>query len=146
MKLLFKLLRDIRQSPGQFFSFVLIVAVGAFFYTGLASLSNHLNDYTKAYFAEHTLSDLNLYYTKLPPERIAPLSQVEGIHKLEGRYTFNATETFDGYRSTLRIHSIPESNEINTLEMLEGDLHRGQTRLCWIPVMPQSMATELEIK
>ncbi|ETT53093.1 FtsX-like permease family protein [Paenibacillus sp. FSL P4-0338] len=129
MKLLFKLLRDIRQSPGQFFSFVLIVAVGAFFYTGLASLSNHLNDYTKAYFAEHALSDLNLYYSQLPPESITTLSQVEGIHKLEGRYTFNATESFDGYRSTLRIHSIPESNEINTLEMLEGGPPSGANEI-----------------
>ena len=35
MKLFLKLLRDIKQSIGQFIAFVLVIAVGAFFYAGL---------------------------------------------------------------------------------------------------------------
>ncbi|QQZ64311.1 ABC transporter permease [Paenibacillus sonchi] len=122
MKLLFKLLRDIKQSAGQFLSFVLVVAVGAFFYTGLAALSNNLGTYTEAYFKEYNLSDLNIYYSQLTQKEIAELSKVEGIRKLEGRYTFDATESFDGYRAALKIHSIPENNEINRLAMTKGSL------------------------
>jgi putative ABC transport system permease protein len=122
MKLFLKLLRDIRQSAGQFLSFVLVIAVGAFFYTGLSALSNNLSAYTETYFEEHNLSDLNVYYSQLSQEEIAELSKVEGINKMEGRYTFDATEAFDGYRAALKIHSIPENNEINTLAMTEGSL------------------------
>jgi putative ABC transport system permease protein len=122
MKLFFKLFRDIKQSAGQFLSFVLVIAVGAFFYTGLATLSNNLSAYTEAYFEEHNLSDLNVFYSRLSQEEIVELSQVEGIHKLEGRYTFDATEAFEGNRASLKIHSIPENNEINTLAMTEGSL------------------------
>ncbi|WP_028530765.1 ABC transporter permease [Paenibacillus sp. HW567] len=126
MKLLFKLLRDIRQSSGQFLSFVLVVAVGAFFYTGLATLSNNLSTYTEAYFKEYNLSDLNVYYSHLTQKEIAELSKVEGIYRLEGRYTFDATESFDGYRAALKIHSIPENNKINRLAMTEGSLPSGK--------------------
>lgn len=122
MKLFYKLLRDIKQSAGQFLSFVLVVAVGAFFYTGLATLSNDLSDYSEVYFEEHNLSDLKVFYREISQEEIAELSQAEGIQKLEGRYTFDATEAFEGYSASFIIHSIPENNEINTIALTEGAL------------------------
>lgn len=122
MKLFIKLLRDIKQSAGQFLAFVLVIAVGAFFYTGLVTLSDNLGAYTKAYFQEHNLSDLNVYYSNISRQEIAGLSEVEGINKLEGRYTFDATQPFDGYKATLKIHSIPVGNEINTPTMIEGSI------------------------
>jgi putative ABC transport system permease protein len=121
MKLFYKLLRDIKQSAGQFLSFVLVIAVGSFFYTGLATLSNNLSTYTEAYFEEHNLSDLNIFYREISAEEIAGLSLVEGIRKLEGRYTIDASEAFEGYQTTLKLHSIPANNEINTLAMIEGN-------------------------
>jgi len=122
MRLLFKLFRDIRQSAGQFFSFVLVVAVGAFFYTGLATLSNNLSAYSEGYFEQHNLSDLTVSYSRVNPEDVARLSRLEGIAKLEGRYTFDATEAFEGYSAALKIHSIPANHDINTIAMTEGKL------------------------
>ncbi|MHA7966016.1 ABC transporter permease [Paenibacillus sp. CAU 1782] len=126
MKLFFKLLRDIRQSAGQFLSFVLVIAVGSFFYTGLATLSNDLSAYTETYFEKHNLSDLNVFYHVISQEEIAEISQAEGIQKAEGRYTFDAAEAFEGYVASLKIHSIPENNEINTLAMTDGSLPSGK--------------------
>ncbi|MBT2291711.1 FtsX-like permease family protein [Paenibacillus albidus] len=126
MKLFLKLLRDIKGSVGQFLSFVLVVAVGAFFYTGLVTLSDNLSAYTKANFNEHNLSDLNVYYSQISKQDVADLSEVEGINKIEGRYTFDATEAFDGYNAALKIHSVPENNEINALAMIEGNLPSGR--------------------
>jgi len=120
MKLLFKLLRDMKQSIGQFFAFVLVVAVGAFFYAGLATLSDNLGAYAKDYFKEHNLSDLNVYYSQISKQDVARFSEIEGIHRIEGRYTFDAAQSFGENKASLKIHSIPANNEINTPTIIEG--------------------------
>ncbi|KNB74404.1 ABC transporter permease [Brevibacillus reuszeri] len=120
MKLFLKLGRDIKQSIGQFIAFVLVIAVGAFFYAGLVTYSDNLSAYTEAYFKEHHISDLNVYYSQIPQNDVAALSKVEGIQKIEGRYTFDATQSFDGFKASIKIHSIPLENEINTPTMIEG--------------------------
>ncbi|RKN85688.1 ABC transporter permease [Paenibacillus ginsengarvi] len=122
MKLGIKLIRDMKQSAGQFLAFVLIVAVGAFFYTGLVTLSDNLSAYTKAYFQAHNISDLNVYYSQITKEEAAALSKTEGIKKLEGRYTFDATQSFEGYKTSIKVHSLPANNEINTPAVTEGAL------------------------
>lgn len=120
MKLLLKLVRDIRQSIGQFIAIVSVIAVGAFFYAGLITYSDTLSAYTKAYFKEHNLSDLNVYYSQISKDDVAGLSQIEGINKIEGRYTLDVTQAFEGYKASIKIHSIPVNNEINTPTMVEG--------------------------
>lgn len=122
MKLFLKLLRDMKQSLGQFIAFVLIIAVGAFFYTGLVTLSDNLTTYSKQYFKEHHLSDLNVYYNQISPHDIASLSKIDGITKIEGRYSVDATQAFDGYKTSLKLHSIPIENEINTPAIIEGSI------------------------
>ena len=128
MKLIIKLVRDIKQSIGQFTAFVLVIAVGAFFYAGLVTLSDNLSAYTKAYFEEHNLSDLNVYYSHISKDDVAGLSEIEGINKIEGRYTFDATQAFTDYRASLKIHSIPVNNEINTPTVIEGIFRQKKVR------------------
>ncbi|MFD0620242.1 ABC transporter permease [Paenibacillus sp. GCM10027629] len=120
MKLFIKLLRDIKHSIGQFIAFVLVIAVGAFFYAGLVTLSDNLSAYTKGYFQEHNLSDLNVYYSQISKQDVAELSLIPGIHKIEERYTLDATQAFDNMKASLKIHSIPVHNEINTPTLIEG--------------------------
>lgn len=122
MKLFLKLLRDIKQSMGQFIAIMIVIAVGAFFYAGLVTYSNTLSAYTKNYFQEHHLSDLNVYYSQLSKNDVTRLRKIEGIDKIEGRYTFDATQTFEDDKTVLKIHSIPENNEINTPTIIEGNL------------------------
>lgn len=122
MKLFIKLLRDIKQSGGQFIAFVLVIAVGAFFYTGLVTLSDNLSAHTKVYFEEHNLSDLNVTYSQISKQDVAGLSQIEGINKIEGRYTLDATQAFEAMKATLKLHSIPVNNEINTPTVIEGSI------------------------
>ncbi|MDR0266619.1 FtsX-like permease family protein [Paenibacillus sp.] len=120
MKLFSKLLRDIKQSIGQFIALVLVITVGSFFYTGLVAYSGNLSAYVKDSYKEHHLSDLNVYYSHISKVDVAALSKIEGINKIEGRYTFDATQAFEDYKATLKVHSIPVQNEINTLTMIEG--------------------------
>lgn len=118
-----KLFRDMRQSVGQFVAFVLVIAVGAFFYAGLDTLSDDLSDYSKAYYKEHNLSDLNVYYRQISKQDVESISKIQGINKIEGRYTLEAEQVFEDTKATIKIHSIPEINEINTSAIMEG----------WIP-------------
>ncbi|KOY14491.1 ABC transporter permease [Paenibacillus xylanivorans] len=122
MKLLKKLLRDIKQSIGQFLAFVLVITIGAFFYTGLVTLSDNLSSYSKDYFQTHNLSDLNVYYDQLSKQDMSKLSGIEGIKKVEGRYTFDAAQSFGDTKAALKIHSIPAVNSINTPTIVEGKI------------------------
>lgn len=122
MKLLKKLLRDIKQSIGQFLAFVLVITIGAFFYTGLVTLSDNLSSYSKDYFQTHNLSDLNVYYDQVFKQDMAKLSGIEGIKKVEGRYTFDATQSFGDTKAALKIHSIPAVNNINTPAIVGGKI------------------------
>jgi len=122
MKLFLKLIRDIKQSIGQFIAIVMVISVGAFFYAGLVTYSDKLSTYTKGYFEEHNLSDLNVYYSQISKDDLASLRKIEGIKKIEGRYSLDATQAFDDYKTSLKIHSIPEHNEINTLTIIEGSI------------------------
>ncbi|WP_309121521.1 ABC transporter permease [Paenibacillus sp.] len=129
MKLSIKLVRDISQSYGQFIAFVLVIAVGAFFHAGLVTYSDHLSAYTAKYFKEHRLSDLYVYYDRISTSDIAGLSETEGIAKIEGRYTFAATQAFEEGKASLTVHSIPARNEINTPAMIEGSLPSGKDEI-----------------
>ncbi|ASS64921.1 MULTISPECIES: FtsX-like permease family protein [unclassified Paenibacillus] len=122
MKLFKKLLRDIRQSVGQFLAFVSVIAIGAFFYTGLVTLSDNLSAYSNDYFHAHNLSDLNVYYDRISKQDTSELGKIEGISKVEGRYTFEAAQSFDDTKATLKIHSIPAGSRINTPAMIEGGI------------------------
>lgn len=125
MKLFLKLLRDIKQSIGQFLAFVLVIAVGAFFYAGLFTLSGNLSDYTKAYYTAHNLSDLNVYYDHISKQDVTNLSENQGINKIEARYTLDATQVFENLKAAIKIHSIPANNEINTPTVIEGRIPSG---------------------
>ncbi|MDR9747934.1 ABC transporter permease [Paenibacillus taichungensis] len=129
MKLLKKLIRDIKQSIGQFLAFVLVITIGAFFYTGLVTLSDNLSSYSKNYFQTHNLSDLNVYYDQVSKQDMSKLSEIEGIKKVEGRYTFDATQSFGDTKATLKIHSIPEINSINTPTIIEGNIPSRQDQI-----------------
>lgn len=122
MKLFWKLLREIKQSPLQFIALTLVIAVGAFFYAGLSSYSGKHSTYTKNYFQEHNLSDLNVYYDHISVGEITSLTSLEGINKIEGRHTFSATQAFENYKATIKLHSLPTHNEINTPTIIEGKL------------------------
>ncbi|USB33530.1 FtsX-like permease family protein [Paenibacillus sp. YPG26] len=131
MKLFLKLLRDTRQSIGQFIALVMVIAVGAFFYAGLVTYSDRLSAYSEVYFREHNLSDLNISYTQISREDTAGLSTIKGIHKIEGRYTFDATQVSEDAKASLTIHSIPANNTINTPALIQGriPLHKNEILL-----------------
>ena len=121
-KLYLKLLRDIRESKGQFLAITLVIAVGAFFYAGLITISSDLSAYMEDYFEEHNLADFNVHYSEITDSELSNLEEIEGINKVEARYTFDANQAFDDYKAFLKIHTIPQNNEINTIAVTDGSI------------------------
>jgi putative ABC transport system permease protein len=122
MKLFKKLIREIKQAPLQFIALMLVIAIGAFFYSGLSTYSSKQRTYVQHYFQAHNLSDLTVLYNDISMDDIASLSKLEGISKIEARKTFEATQLFQGDRASLHIHSLPKDNTINTPTVTQGEL------------------------
>lgn len=128
-KLAVKLLRDVKQSVVQCTALALVVAVGAFFYAGLNSYSTEQRAYIEDYFTQHNRSDLNVVYDHISKEDAARLSQVEGIERIEARYTTDATQDVEGDKTSLKIHSIPADNQINTPKIIEGRIPQHKNEI-----------------
>ena len=128
-KLLLKTLRDIKQSKGQFIAIILIIAVGAFFSTGLLTLSTGLKTYTEQYYKENNLSDLYVYYSQISDSDISSLEKIKGINKIEKRITFEGKQKFDDLTTDLKIHSIPKNNEINRSTIIEGSVPTNKNEI-----------------
>ncbi|EIT86641.1 ABC transporter permease [Fictibacillus macauensis ZFHKF-1] len=129
MKLWLKLLRDLKQSIGQSIAFVLIIAVGAFFYAGLVTYSDHLSTYTDSYVQKHHLSDLTVTYKTLSPNEVQRFQDIEGVKRVEGRYTVEGKQQFQTGKTTVTLHSIPKKNAINTPTLLKGQLPSASNEL-----------------
>ena len=128
-KLLLKTLRDIKQSKGQFIAIILIIAVGAFFSTGLLTLSTGLKTYTEQYYKENNLSDLYVYYSQISDSDISSLENIKGINKIEKRITFEGKQKFDDLTTDLKIHSIPKNNKINRSTIIEGSVPTNKNEI-----------------
>jgi len=128
-KLAVKLLRDVKQSLVQCTALALVVAVGAFFYAGLNSYSKEQRAYTETYFTQHNRSDLNVVYDHISKEDADRLSEVEGIERIEARYTTDATQHVEGDKTSLKIHSIPVDNQINTPKIIEGRIPQHKNEI-----------------
>ncbi|MCI3920775.1 ABC transporter permease [Paenibacillus sp. TRM 82003] len=120
MKLLLKFVRDVKQATGQIIALALIIAVGAFFYAGLNTYSNSLSAYTDEYYKNHALADIYVHLDQISIDDVTGFREIEGVATIEGRYTFDAAQVFEGNHTTIKIHSIPVPNKINTPTIIEG--------------------------
>ena len=121
-KLLLKIIRDIKQSKGQFIAIILIISIGAFLSASLNTLADGLEKYTQEYFADKNIADLSVFYSNINDEDISKLKEIEGINRIEGRVTFTGIQKTNNVKTELVIHSIPKDNEINKYTILEGNL------------------------
>ncbi|MDP5277036.1 ABC transporter permease [Chengkuizengella axinellae] len=119
-KLLLKLLRDLKEFKGQFISITLVIAVGAFFFAGFSTFSKNLSEYSSKYYEDSNLTDLWVYFDSISPEDINIFRQIDEIKNIEGRYVLDVNQKFDEVTTTLKLHSIPENNKINKIQIIGG--------------------------
>lgn len=128
-KLFIKLLRDIRKSKGQFIAISLIIFTGIFFRTGASMMAESLDRYSAHYYEEYNLTDLYVYYSHITNEEIAELVQINGLNKIEGRYTFEANQVLADRKTNITVHSIPKNNSINSLAVIEGNIPSDKSEI-----------------
>ena len=121
-KLFLKLIRDIKESKGQFIAITLIIAIGSAFFTGLSSMQRMLDNSITEYYTENNLADLWLYYANVPGDETNTLEEIDNINTAESRYTYDGTQNYDSLETTLRIHSIPKNNKINKPLVIKGNM------------------------
>lgn len=119
-KLNVKLIRDIKDSKGQFIAIAIVIAIGAFLFAGFSTFSRNLKEYADEYYQTTNLADLTVYYAKFDNEDLRLLEAIEGIKNIEGRYVTFANQKFDDLATTLKLHSLADNNKINKLSILEG--------------------------
>lgn len=124
-KLFKKLLRDIKQAKGTFIAIILVIAVGAFFFTGANMLADGLSSYMEVYYKDYNLTDLNVYFYQIQESDLNKFENIEGINKVEARYTFEAYHLMNGTKTNLTLHTIPYDNKINIPMIIKGTLPEG---------------------
>ncbi|WP_265455499.1 ABC transporter permease [Enterococcus sp. HY326] len=120
--LLKKLLRDIKGNLAQFVTIVLIVAIGAFLYVGLASVAGSLKTYTQDYYEDYQLSDVTLTFSTIDQATIEKIAEeYPSIQTIEGRTSLAGTQTFDDYTSELNIFSTSNNSQLNQSYVVAGN-------------------------
>ncbi len=120
-KLLLKSIRDIKNSKGQFMAIIIVIAIGALISTGLSNISKSLSSYSDKYNKEYNSADLYSYYRNISIDDISIFNKIDGIKRIEGRFTFDASQVKDNTTSDLKIHSIPSHNQINKIVIIDGE-------------------------
>ncbi len=117
-KLLLRMVREIKNSKGQFISIVLITAIGAFMFSGMLASILSIKKGVSDYYLEQNLADLWVNVKGVSEEQVADL-RAETNLEIEGRYTANLDAVIGDSNVSLRAHSL---TDINAVSLSEGSL------------------------
>ncbi|MBC2582159.1 ABC transporter permease [Clostridium sp. DJ247] len=109
MNILFRnLLRDIKQSKGQFISILIIVILGVTFYTGINTMFRNLSDSSDKYYEEYRLADIWVDFYKAPLGVKDKIEELPYIKAATGRIVQDASINISGENATLRFITLPD--------------------------------------
>ena len=92
MKLLFlKLLRDIRNSLGQFLSILAVLAVGCYFFAGMLESNKLIGDSVEDFYTEQNFADATATFLFVSENAIPAADTQDGILAMEGRVSINSS-------------------------------------------------------
>ena len=117
-------LREIARTWNRFLSIVVIIALGAAFYTGLKAVGPDMNATATRYFSDTNMMDYKLLSTLgFTNEDMSALSALPGVTGTEAGYALDALlEDGDDSRG-VRVISLPDAEGgINRLSIQEGRL------------------------
>lgn len=122
-------LREIKKSPGRFFSIMMIVAIGVAFFAGVKASIPDMKHTADKYFDDYHMMDLRVVSTfGLTEDDVAEIQKVDGIEGVFATYTKDVLTHVDTEQYVVKVHALPENtdennaNYINRLEIVEGRL------------------------
>lgn len=91
-KLILRMIREIRNSMGQFLSLVLVIAVGSFMFAGLFATIISIDNGVNTYYEQQNMADMWVRFSGIDTDKINTLEKQIDM-EAEGRYnnTFDAT-------------------------------------------------------
>ncbi len=127
-KLNVRLLRNIKNSKGQFIAIISVVITGLFVFVAMNNASTNLRTSLYEYYDITNFADMYVDVIKVPDNEITDILGKEGIINAEGRVVLDVpliTSTQDE-RVNVRTISVDENeNQINKLYMQEGERNLG---------------------
>lgn len=118
-------LREIRRTLSRFLSIFAIVALGVAFFAGIKATASDMRLTGDRYFDEYKLMDIKLLSTMgFDEEDVRAIRSVEGVAEMLPSYSMDAIAEEDGKESVVKVLSLPESKEhetvLNKTKLIEG--------------------------
>ncbi len=109
MRILFrKLLRDLRESKGQFIATLIVVVIGVMFYTGINATFRNLSGASEKYYKEYRFADLFVSVIRAPESIADKLEQLPGVKMASGRLVQDVKITISGENAVIRLITLPD--------------------------------------
>ncbi len=120
-KIILRMLREIKNHKGQFFSIVIIIAIGSAMFSGMLGAILSIQNGIDHYYANQNLADLWVGVQGATKEEVRSLQEEYGF-EAEGRYSLNMNAIVSEQEVSLRAHSMTDINEVF---LKEGELPKN---------------------
>ena len=127
MELQKKMYCDIKSNFLQFFSILIIAALGVFAYSGLNSVRKGLIDSIDSYYEETNMANLWVYANNPTQENIDNIKKIDGIKEASGRLVY--THYYDNKELEL---IVSEENIILKPYLIEGEEYSPEEEGIWL--------------
>lgn len=125
--LLRKLIRDIKQSRGQFISLIIVVTIGVMFYSGINSTFRNLNNASIKYYNDYRFGDIWIDFYKAPESVMEKIEKIPYVHMATGRVLMDTSIKISKEDASLRFITLPDNrvNIVNDIDIKSGRYFSG---------------------
>lgn len=116
-----KSIRDMQRSKAQFISIFIMATLSVTIITGLDSVWKTIDDQSRSIYAAANISDMWVNVPNPSERQLWSISRIEGVERLEKRFTMNATAWLKGH-PTLRIYAVSGKGTLDRPILREGGL------------------------
>ncbi|MDD6559523.1 MAG: ABC transporter permease [Lactimicrobium massiliense] len=108
--------RSILSFPGRWLALVLIVMLGAGFFSGLRITRHAMGTLAQNYFSQQNLYDYRLYSSLgFTDKEVSALADLDGIGQAEGQKSLASMGSFSGRRDVYTVFALPEKINVPVL-------------------------------
>ncbi len=125
--LLRNLIRDIKQSRGQFISLIIVVTIGVMFYSGINSTFRNLNNASIKYYNDYRFGDIWIDFYKAPESVMEKIEKIPYVHMATGRVLMDTSIKISKEDASLRFITLPDNrvNIVNDIDIKSGRYFSG---------------------
>lgn len=126
-------MREIKKTPGRFFSILMIVAIGVAFFAGVKASVPDMKYTADKYFDDYHLMDLRVVSTfGLTSADVDAIKKIDGIEGVFATHTTDVLIQSNSEQYVVKVHALPTNtdednrNYMNRVEVVEGRLPQNE--------------------